>query len=90
MKEKYFNQELMPELDRLILAVANCRKTTPYSCVKMFAEQCSHECRTEVSNISSKWVCHILIVQQIRRTEIGITLQQWSLWEQNIVFVAVL
>ena len=89
MKEKYFNQELMPELDRLILAVANCRKTTPYSCVKMFAEQCSHECRTEV-RASSKRVCHILIVQQIWRTEIGITLQHWSLWEQNIAFDAVL
>ena len=40
--------------------------------------------------IPRKWVCCILIVQQIRRTEIGSTVQHWSLWEQNLVFAAIL
>ena len=35
-------------------------------------------------------VCRISIVQKPQRTEIGITLQHWSLWEQNLIFAIVL
>ena len=37
-----------------------------------------------------KRVCHIFIVQQLWRSEVGITAQHCCLEEQNLVFAAVL
>ena len=40
--------------------------------------------------IPRKRVCRILCVQQLSRADVGITVKHCCLWEQNLVFAAVL
>ena len=54
---------------------------------------CCKSCRLPIASktcVLGKRVCRILIVQQLSRSEVRITVKHWSLWEQNLVFGTVL